>query len=414
MTAALRQLSAQAAADKRKRPGTPFAERLFRFNWLLLALAVAISGIGLYNLYVVGLAQDGDWNTHAQGHLVRLIAGFVAFLIVSLLDIRFMRLMAILGLIVALGLLLYVRLYGVDYGTGARRWIDLGPISLQPSEIAQIAMIVFIASYFDARSHASLANPLWLIPPLLGLAVAGFLILRQPDLGTTLKMFILVGLMFFCAGVRWWLIALVAFVIAGAGYVMLSDPPAYFEDYQVSRLTCFLGVEMSEFYTPAEIAAFEFENPCDQVERARVAIGAAGFWGHGVLEAPQVFSKIIYEPENDLILAVHAEQFGLVGTFALLLLVASLVALGFGVAFMCRSQFARLLAMGASLNFALYATINVMMVLSMLPVVGMPFALMSQGGTVTVFTWIGLGLINNAWINRHLVLTPHDQASQKE
>ena len=160
---------------------------------------------------------------------------------------------------------------------------------------------------------------------------------------------------------------------------------------------------MAEFYTAEQIANFQFENPCDQIERARVAIGAAGFWGHGVLEAPQVFSKIIYEPENDLILAVHAEQFGLVGTFALLGLVATLVYLGFGVALMCRSQFARLLAMGAAVNFGLYATINTMMVLSMLPVVGMPFALMSQGGTVTVFTWIGLGLINNAWINRDLV-----------
>ena len=414
MTAALRTLSAQAAADRRKRPGTPFAERLFRFNWLLLALAAAISGIGLYNLYVVGLAQDGGWDTHAAGHLNRLIVGFIAFLIVSLLDIRFMRIMAFTGLVFALALLIYVRINGVDYGTGARRWIDLGPISLQPSEIAQIAMIVFIAAYLDARSHASLANPLWLIPPLFGLAIAGFLILRQPDLGTTLKMFILVGLMFFCAGVRWWLIALVALVIAGAAYIMLLDPPRYFEDYQVSRLTCFLGIEMSEYYSADEIAAFRFENPCDQTERARVAIGAAGFWGHGVLEAPQVFSKIIYEPENDLILAVHAEQFGLVGTLALLALVISLVGLGFGVAFMCNSQFARLLAMGAALNFGLYATINVMMVLSMLPVVGMPFALMSQGGTVTVFTWIGLGLINNAWINRDLILTPHDQASLRE
>ena len=413
MTAALRQLGERADAEQRKKPSTPFAHRLFRFNWVLLALAMVISGIGLFNLYVVGLAQDGGWETHAQAHLVRLLAGFLVFLLVSLLDIRFMRLMAFLGLIVAIALLIYVRLYGVDYGTGAQRWIDLGPISLQPSEIAQVAMIVFIAAYLDARSYSNLSNPIWLIPPLMGMGIAGFLILQQPDLGTTLKMIMLVGLMFFCAGVRWWLIAVVGVLLAGLFYIVLSNPAAYLEAYQVSRLTCFIGVEMNAFYSAEQIARFQFENPCDQVERARVAIGAAGFWGHGVLQAPQVFSKIIYEPENDLILAVHAEQFGLVGTFALLCLVAALVGLGFGVAFMCRSHFARLLAMGAALNFGLYATINVMMVLSMLPVVGMPFALMSQGGTVTVFTWIGLGLINNAWINRHLILSPHDQPNAK-
>ena len=102
---------------------------MFRFNWPLLALAAAISGIGLYNLYVVGLAQDGGWQTHAAGHLVRLILGLIAFLIVSLLDIRFIRFLSYAGMGVALALLVYVRFYGEDYGTGAQRWIDIGNFS---------------------------------------------------------------------------------------------------------------------------------------------------------------------------------------------------------------------------------------------------------------------------------------------
>lgn len=414
MTAALRNLNSRTEEEQRKRPGTPFADRLFRFNWLLLALAFAISGVGLYNLYVVGLAQDGGWETHAAGHLNRLLAGFVAFLIVSLMDVRFMRLMSIVGVLVAIGLLVYVHFNGEDYGTRAFRWIDLGPISLQPSEIAQIALVVFIAAYFDGRSYDSLGNPLWLIPPLILIGGIGYLILEQPDLGTTLKMLMLMGFMFFCAGVRWWLI-LVVIIVAGIGvYFLLQDPSLYLKPYQVSRMTCFRGIEMSQYYSAQELASFAFENPCDQVERARVAIGAAGIWGHGPLQAPQVFSKIIYEPENDLILAVHAEQFGLIGCLGLLILVGGIVYLGYVVSLFCQSHFTRLLALGAAINFGLYATINTMMVLSLLPVVGMPFALMSQGGTVTLFTWVGLGLINNAWINRHLVLTPNDGAPVRE
>lgn len=406
MTAALRELNAAAERQERKKPGTPFAERLFRFNWLLLALGLAVSGIGLFNLYVVGVTTGDGWSSFAQGHAQRLMVGFAAFLIVSLLDIRFLRFMAFLGALSALGLLVYVHFFGVSYNTVAQRWMDLGPISLQPSEIAQVALIVFLAAYWDGRSYRQMGNPLWLIPPLVLIAIAAYLIYEQPDLGTTLKLLMLMGLMTFCAGVRWWLALLVLALIIGAVWFIVRAPEQYLKPYQVDRVTCFT-------LTEDEIAARGGETACDQPRQARIAIGGAGIWGHGVLEAPQVKSLIIYEPYNDMILAVHAEQFGLVGTVGLLMLVAAVVLLGFFVALVAKNQFCRLLAMGAAINFGLYATINVMMVLSLLPVVGMPFALMSQGGTVTVFTWVGLGLINNAWINRNLILSPHDAVDER-
>ena len=397
MTAALRDLSTRAEAEGRKQPGTPFADRLFRFNWLLLALGLIISGVGLFNQYTVSIHTSDDF---FLSHLFRLGIGVVGFLLISLIDIRFLRRAALAGALGALALLLVVQFFGETYNE-SKRWIEIGPFSLQPSEIAQIALIVYLASYLDGRSHEQMANPLWLLPPVLLIGAMAFLIFRQPDLGTTLKLVLLASFMTFCSGIRWWLVLPILAVVAGTVFAVGQWPDRFLKPYQVDRVTCFL-------LNDAEIEQLSDASPCDQPRRARVAIGAAGIWGHGPLNAPQLESLIIYESSSDMILAVHAEQFGLVGTAALLILVGSVVYLGFIVASVCRGQFARLLALGAAVNFGLYATINVMMVLSLLPVVGMPFALLSQGGTVAVFTWIGLGLINNAWINRNLIFSAHD------
>lgn len=399
MTAALRALGDRAEADARKRPGTPFSDRLFRFNWLLLTLGLIISGIGLLNQYTVAINTPDDF---FGGHLLRIGLGFVGFLLVSLLDIRFIRLAAFAGVVVAFALLLYVQFFGLTLNQSTR-WISIGNFTLQPSEFAQVALVVFLATYFDARSPEQLGNPLWLVPPALVIGAIAYLIFEQPDLGTTLKLLILTGLVTLCAGVRWWLVIPVLALVVGLVAAVLTWPDRFLKPYQVDRVTCFLQ-------TDAEIEALGEDSPCDQPLRARVAIGAAGIWGHGVLKAPQLESLIIYEPYNDMILAVHAEQFGLVGTLGLLLLVGAVIYLGFIIALSCRSQFARLLALGASLNFGLYATINLLMVLSLLPVVGMPFALLSQGGTVTLSVWASLGLINNAWINRHLTFSEADEA----
>ena len=403
MTAALRQLSAQADADRRKRPGTPFAERLFRFNWLLLALAITISGIGLFNQYVIAVSTSRNF---FDQQLMFVSIGLIGFVLTSLFDLRWLRLLAPLGLLVALGLLIWVDQYGVAFNE-SQRWIKIGSYTIQPSEMVQLALVIGLAAYFDWLSRRLTGNPMSLLPVCLILGAFAYFIFTQPDLGTTLKLLALSALMIFCAGVRWWLVVLGLVCVAAVFWLAWTYQETFLQPYQIARLTCYL-------LSDAEISELGSNSPCFQPHQARIAIGGAGIFGHGAMIAPQLESLTIYEPYNDMILAVHAEQFGFIGVIFLLSLVATLVYFGFAVASQCRSQFARLIALGATVNFGLYATINVMMVLSMLPVVGMPFALMSQGGTVTVFTWIGLGLINNAWINRHLVLTPHDQASLKE
>ena len=398
MTAALRDLSRRTDIASRQRPGTPFATRLFRFNWLVLALGLLISAIGIFNQHVVSLHTSDDF---VRSQFVRLGVAILCFLLVSLIDVRLLRRLSFLGVLAALGLLILVPILGVEYNE-SRRWIPIAGFTLQPSEIAQVALIVFLAAYLDGRSHAQMGNPLWLIPPWALISVTAYLIFNQPDLGTTFKLVALMGLMTLCANVRWSFIIITLLLVGATVTAIYQWPERFLKPYQVDRLTCFQ-------LTDAQIEQLADTSPCDQPRQARIAIGGAGVWGHGALNAPQLESLIIYEPYNDMILAVHAEQFGLVGTLALLVLVALTVFIGFVVAFFCRSQFTRLMALGAALNFGLYATINVMMVLSLLPVVGMPFALLSQGGTVTVFTWISLGLINNAWINRHLVFFGEDE-----
>ena len=398
MTAALRDLSARVEAESRKQPTTPFADRLFRFHWPLLALATIISGIGLFNQYVVG---QNTLDNFFPSQLLRVGLGFTGFLIVSLLDIRLFRRLAILGVLSTLGLLILVSFAGETFNESTR-WIKIGSFTLQPSEIAQVALVVFLAAYFDDRSYSQLSNPLWLFVPFVVTGTMAFLIFQQPDLGTTLKLVFLSGLMIVCAGVRWSFIVPTLLIIGVLGFIVSLWPERFLKPYQLDRLFCFA-------LSDTDIERLVDASPCDQPRQARIAIGAAGVWGHGPFQAPQLESLVIYEPYNDMILAVHAEQFGLAGTLILLTLVGSLVFTGFGVAYSCKSHFTRLMALGATLNFGLYVTINLMMVLSLLPVVGMPFALLSQGGTVTVFTWVSLGLINNAWIHRHLVFSEEDE-----
>ena len=398
MTAVLRDFNAWVELEDRRLPTTTFSERLNRFNWPLLALVLAVSGVGLFNQYVVGQTTP---NNFFWEHLLHMVVGLVAFVFVSLIDVRLLRQLAFLGAVVALILLLIVQNFGLEFNQSTR-WMRVGSFTLQPSEIAQVALVVYLASYLENRSHEQLGNPLWLIPPALIIGSMAYLIFEQPDLGTTLKLLLLMGLMILCSGIRWWFVILIGLLIVGLGAVLIRWPDQFLKPYQIDRLTCFV-------LDDSEIELLADASPCDQPRQARIAIGGAGIWGHGPLEAPQLQSLIIYEPYNDMILAVHAEQFGLAGTLALLALIATLVLFGFGVAVSCRAQFTRFLALGAAINFGLYATINFMMVLSLLPVVGMPLALMSKGGTVTVIVWASFGLINSAWINRHLTLETDDQ-----
>ena len=156
----------------------------------------------------------------------------------------------------ALILLIIVQAYGVEFNQSTR-WIRLGSFTLQPSEIAQVALVFYLASYLENRSHEQLGNPLWLIPPGLLIGAMAYLIFIQPDLGTTLKLLILMGLMTLCSGIRWWFIGLVTLAIVGLGLVFIQWPDQFLKPYQIDRLTCFMLDDQ-------EIERLTDTSPCDQ------------------------------------------------------------------------------------------------------------------------------------------------------
>jgi len=286
-----------------------------------------------------------------------------------------------------LALLATVEIMG-SIGMGAQRWLDLGFFQLQPSEVMKIAVILALARYFhgfDVDEAGRLRN-LW-VPVLIVVAPIA-LVLRQPDLGTAMVVAMVGGAMFWIGGARLWQFAVVAAGVAAA--VPLAWQ--FLHAYQKQRIFTFLNPENDPLGSGYHIL------------QSKIALGSGGMFGKGFLEGTQSHLNFLPEKQTDFIFTMLAEEFGLIGGVGLIALYGLLIAYGIFIAFRCRSQFARLLAMGLSVNFFLYVFINIAMVMGILPVVGVPLPLISYGGTAMLTVLIGFGLIMSCWLHRDMYI----------
>jgi rod shape determining protein RodA len=355
-------------------------EKLVRLNWGLVLLIAIIGGIGLAMLYS---GANGSWQPWAGKQAIRFGVAGCIMIGAALVDIRTWARMAYPFYVAILVLLVGVGLRGA-VGMGAQRWIDLGVIQLQPSELMKIALILALARYFHAMDMARLGRPWRLIVPAALVMVPAALVLKQPDLGTAL-MLVLGGIaMFFLAGVRWWMFILVG--AAGGGAVPLIW--RHLRDYQKARITTFLNPDSD----PLGAGYHSLQS--------RIAIGSGGEFGKGFMQGTQAHLNFLPEKQTDFIFTMFAEEFGLVGGITLLAIYLLVFVYGFAIAFASRSYFGRLLALGITVNFALYVFINMAMVMGLIPVVGVPLPLVSYGGTAMLTIMFGFGLMLSVYIHR--------------
>ncbi|MCK4939017.1 MAG: rod shape-determining protein RodA, partial [Rhodospirillaceae bacterium] len=293
---------------------------------------------------------------------------------------------------VVLALLIAVEIAGF-VGMGAQRWISLGIFNVQPSELMKVAVVLALARYFHGGSIEEIERPTFLIPPLLMVAVPAFLILRQPDLGTTIMVvFASIGI-FFAAGVRIW-----KFVLVG-GVGLASAPVAWFyllRDYQRARIMTFINPEQDTLGSGYHII------------QSKIALGSGGVFGKGYLMGTQGHLNFLPEKQTDFIFTMLAEEFGLVGGLGLLALYILLLFYGFSISLSSRSHFGRLVGMGVTITFFLYIFINIAMVMGLIPVVGVPLPLVSYGGTAMLTILFGFGLLMCVHINRDLTIGRRD------
>ena len=358
------------------------SQRFWQLNWILILLICAIASIGFAMLYSAG---NGSYTPWAERQMVRFAVGMGLMLAIALTDIRFWLRYAYAFYAIALILLIAVEFAGTA-GMGAQRWISLNFFNLQPSELMKIALVLSLARYFHRLSLEDVTRPTRLLFPILLVAAPTALVLRQPDLGTSLLLLIGGAAIFFLAGVRIWkfiLIALIGLASIPVGWSMLHN-------YQKNRIMTFLSPESDPLGSGYHIL------------QSKIALGSGGVFGNGFLQGTQSHLRFLPEMQTDFIFTMYAEEFGLVGSLFLIALYAAIMIYGFAIAMRSRSHFGRLVAMGIITTFFLYIFMNIAMVMGLIPVVGVPLPLISYGGTAMMTVLIGFGLLMNVYIHRDM------------
>ena len=354
--------------------------KLLLLNWPLVLLLCLISAIGVGMLYSAG---GGSWEPWAMRQVMRLGAALVLMLVVALIDIRFWLRYAYAIYFVTAALLVGVEVAGAT-GMGARRWIDLGVVRLQPSELMKIALILGLARYFHGISIEDVGRPSRLLAPVLMTLAPAFLVLRQPDLGTAVMLVIAGATIFFVVGVRLWKFA----AVGALGLAAMPVVWSFLRPYQRQRILTFFDPETDPLGAGYHIL------------QAKIALGSGGVFGKGYMQGSQAHLDFLPERQTDFIFTMLAEEFGLVGGLEVLALFLVLFAYGFAIALRIRNQFGRVVALGVTMTVSIYVSLNIAMVMGLVPVVGAPLPLISYGGTAILSTLIGYGLLLSASINR--------------
>jgi rod shape determining protein RodA len=365
-----------------RNPEMSLRQKIWQLNWGMVLLVGLVAGVGFAMLYS---AANGSVNPWASAQMMRFGLGFVIMIAAALVDIRLWFRYAYLIYFGCFVLLVAVEVMG-DIGMGAQRWIDLGVVRLQPSEMMKVALVLALARYFHGLSMEDVGRPVLLLLPLgLVMAPAG-LVLKQPDLGTAGMLILASGAVFFSAGVRWWKFALL--IVAG----LASGPVAwgFLHDYQKARVMTFLNPENDPLGAGYHTL------------QAMIGFGSGAITGKGFMQGTQSHLNFLPEKQTDFIFTMLAEEFGLVGSLTLLVLYFLLLAYGFAIAFRARNQFARLLALGLTTNLFLYVFINMAMVMGIFPVVGVPLPLVSYGGTIMLTIMASMGLVMSCYIHRDI------------
>ncbi len=350
-----------------------------KLNFLLIFLILLISCIGFAALYS---AADGNFHPWSIRHLVRFSALFIFMLLIALIDIKLIYKYAYLFLLLCLILLLSVEVIG-SLGKGAERWIKIFGISIQPSEIIKIGILLSLAKYYNNIKYENIGNIIYLFFPILIIGIPFVLTLLQPDLGTALTILILGIMVMFISGVKIWKF------IVGSVSVLVSIPFLwnYIKPYQQKRILSFLNPEndpLGQGY---------------QLIQSKIALGSGGFAGKGFLQGTQSYLEFLPEKQTDFIFTLIGEEFGFIGTIFVLFLFSLIILICFYISFRSFHIFGRVLSLGIACNIFLYVLLNMSMVTGLMPVVGIPLPLISYGGTAMLAVMISFGLLLNIDIN---------------
>lgn len=365
-------------------------DKLLEFNWGFLLLLCAVASFGFAMLYSVA---DGSLEPWAMRQMIRFGIGVAILIVVAVIDVRVWMSLAYPAYVISLALLLGVEVIGFE-GMGAQRWINLGVIQMQPSEVMKITLVLALARYFHGLTLDQVSRPSYLLIPLVMIGAPVALVLRQPDLGTAVLLLVGGVSLMFLAGLAW------RYFILGGLAALAAIPIGWnmLHDYQKERVFTFLDPERDPLGAGYHIL------------QSKIALGSGGLFGKGFMQGTQAHLNFLPEKHTDFIFTMLAEELGLVGGLTLLSLYFLVLMFGINVALKCRNQFGRLLVLGVCVTFFLYVFINTAMVMGLLPVVGVPLPLVSYGGTAMLSLMVAFGLVMSVYIHRNTEITRNPTA----
>jgi len=358
---------------------------LARLPWRLLFLVIGIGGLGLITLYSAAGGSMTPWALKQAGVFLVFLSVAVGMSWISESTIKaasFPLYAVVLVMLIAVEMLGFV-------GKGAQRWLDVGPVRLQPSEFMKPVIVLVLARFYELLPPGDIRRWRAIWPAGLLLGIPFLLILVQPDMGTALMVLFIGVTVMFVAGLPWWLFA------GAAATVAVAAPVAYslMHEYQRKRVLIFLDPESDPLGSGYHIT------------QSKIAIGSGGLFGKGYLKGSQSHLDYLPEGHTDFVFSTMVEEWGFVGGTLLILAFAMVIRWGMQVSMRARTRFAQLAAAGLSATIFFYVAINLMMVMGLAPVVGVPLPLVSHGGSAVMTVMLCIGLLMALELQQRTVST---------
>ena len=350
-----------------------FFEKLKSIDYFLILIVMLIGAVSVFAIYST---ESGEFSFYTKNHLLRLIVFFGMFLMLSFVRITFWYKNAYFFYILCVSLLVITLFFGL-MASGSRRWLDLYFLNLQPSEIMKIAIIVCFARYYHRIQTAEIQNYKFILVPLILILIPCFLVIQQPDLGTSILI----------AGtgiIIIWLAGLNIKYFVYSGLLLIVSLPfavSLLKPYQKSRILTFFNPDRDPLGAGYQII------------QSKIAIGSGGFFGKGFLKGTQSYLEFLPEKHTDFIFTLFSEEFGFLGSIMLLLLYILLIYRIISIGFYAKSFFSKLFCFGFASAIFLYIFVNISMVLGLLPIVGAPLPIMSYGGSSMLSIMLGLSIV---------------------
>jgi rod shape determining protein RodA len=356
-----------------------FLYKLRNFDYILLTCILLLGFISAMSMYST---DGGEFLFHSKSHISKFLIFFTMMIILSFLNIKFWHYFAYLFYFVILLFLIWASLYGIK-ASGSQRWINLYFINLQPSELMKVAIIICLAKYYH-RIQVNKVNSLQtLFVALIILILPIMLVITQPDLGTSILIALSGLVVVWLAGinVKYFIYSFITLLISMPFAVALLQP------YQKLRILTFLNPDRDPLGAGYQII------------QSKIAVGSGGLNGKGFLKGTQSYLEFLPEKHTDFIFTLFAEEHGFLGSLGLLLIYIIIIYRVLRVGVISRSYFAKLFCYGYGSAIFFYVTVNMSMVLGLLPIVGSPLPIMSYGGSSMLTTMIGFAIVMSAKVN---------------